>query len=59
MVMFHDDIPYAVARDRGAVQAGLLDELTRGCRSLDEIDLDAALAKVCDLLPPLSAPRQR
>jgi hypothetical protein len=52
-VMFHDDIPYAIARDRGALQAGLLDELTRGCRSLDEIDLEGAVKKVCESLPAL------
>jgi len=54
MVMFHDDIPYAVARERGAVQARLLEELTRDRRSLDEIDLDAAVKKVCSALPPLA-----
>lgn len=54
MVMFHDDIPYAVAHDRGAVQARLLEALTRDRRALDEIDLDAAVRKVCEALPPLA-----
>jgi kynurenine 3-monooxygenase len=54
MVMFHDEIPYAIARDRGAVQARVLDELTRGRRSLAEIDLDAAVEKVCEALPPFA-----
>ena len=58
MVMFHDEIPYALAQERGAVQARLLEDLTNGCRTLAEIDLDAAVAKVCELLPPLSAARR-
>ena len=59
MVMFHDEIPYAVARERGRLQARLLDELTQGPGPRGEIDLDAAAAKVCELLPPLSSRRQR
>jgi kynurenine 3-monooxygenase len=53
MVMFHDEIPYAVARDRGAVQQQLLLELTRDYRSLQDIDLDAAANCVREALPPL------
>jgi kynurenine 3-monooxygenase len=53
MVMFHDEIPYAVARNRGAVQQQLLLELTRDCRSLLDVDLDAAVNCVREALPPL------
>lgn len=54
MVMFHADIPYAVAQRRGAIQQTLLDELTRGADRLDDIDLEAAAALVRDRLPLLS-----
>jgi kynurenine 3-monooxygenase len=41
MVMFHT-IPYAEAKRRGAIQEEILDELTTGAASLDEIDLPRA-----------------
>jgi kynurenine 3-monooxygenase len=41
MVMFHT-IPYAEAQRRGAIQEGILDELTNGAASLDEVDLARA-----------------
>ena len=41
MVMFHT-IPYAEAKRRGAIQEEILDELTSGVASLDEIDLARA-----------------
>jgi kynurenine 3-monooxygenase len=53
MVMFHDEIPYAVAQQRGAVQQELLDELVRNAGSLDEIDLNAAETMVSNRLPSL------
>lgn len=53
MVMFHDEIPYAVAQHRGAIQEGLLEELTRDVDSIDRIDLDAAEALVRERLEPL------
>ncbi|MEX0976211.1 MAG: NAD(P)/FAD-dependent oxidoreductase [Woeseia sp.] len=55
MVMFHDNIPYAVAQQRGDVQQRLLLELTRGHRTLQDIDLDAAAAVVRAALNPLVA----
>ncbi len=39
MVMFHM-LPYAEAKRRGAIQEGILDELTGGAASLDEVDLE-------------------
>jgi kynurenine 3-monooxygenase len=44
MVMFHDEIPYAVAQRHGALQQALLDELTRDVESIEDIDLDAAVS---------------
>lgn len=46
-------VPYAVALERGRIQRGLLAESTQGCRSLDEIDLEAADARVRARLTPL------
>jgi kynurenine 3-monooxygenase len=42
MVMFHAEIPYATAQQRGIVQAALLDELTRDSDEIAQIDIDAA-----------------
>ena len=53
MIMFHDEIPYAVARDRGNLQRELLEDLTADAGSMDDIDLDAAAALVESRLPPL------
>ena len=54
MVMFHDEIPYAVAQQRGEEQQRLLLELARGHRTLQDIDLDAAAAVVRETLRPLA-----
>jgi len=53
MVMFHDEIPYAVAQSRGRIQEALLQELTRDASRLDQIDLDTAERLTRDKLPPL------
>ncbi len=53
MVMFHADIPYADARDRGAIQKSLLEQLTQNADTLEQIDLDAAVATVKAQLAPL------
>lgn len=50
MVMFHDEIPYAEAQRRGALQQALLEELTKNASTLDDIDLDAAEHRVEKLL---------
>ena len=55
MVMFHADIPYLVAQQRGEVQKSLLEEFTQHVDSLDEVDLDAAAAAVTDRLKPISS----
>ena len=54
MVMFHDEIPYAVARDRGALQQRLLEELAEPAETLDEIDLDAAVRLSESRLPSIN-----
>ena len=53
MVMFHADIPYLVAQQRGEVQKALLEEFTQNVDSLEEFDLDAAAAAVSDRLKPI------
>jgi kynurenine 3-monooxygenase len=53
MVMFHDEIPYAVAKERGEQQQALLEELTANADSMADIDLDAAAALVKERLPSL------
>ncbi len=53
MVMFHHEIPYAVAQQRGAVQQQLLEDLTDGKASLAEVDYEAAERMVRARLAPL------
>ncbi|MCP4299539.1 MAG: FAD-dependent monooxygenase [Gammaproteobacteria bacterium] len=53
MVMFHADIPYLVAQQRGEVQNTLLEEFTQHADDLDDIDLDAAAAAAVERLPPI------
>ncbi len=50
MVMFHPEIPYAEAHRRGALQAGLMERLSHGCASLEDIDLAAAADQARELL---------
>ncbi|TVQ35677.1 MAG: FAD-dependent monooxygenase [Wenzhouxiangella sp.] len=50
MVMFHPEIPYAEAHQRGEHQARLLEQLTANHESLETIDLEAASAKARDWL---------
>lgn len=52
MVMFHPEIPYAEAQRRGAVQARILDELTRTTDALSGIDLRHGAQLVESLLAP-------
>jgi kynurenine 3-monooxygenase len=46
-------LPYATAYERGAIQAGILRELTAGKSSLDQIDLAAADRLIGARLAPL------
>ena len=45
-------IPYSAAREAGRIQDGILDELCRGLRSADELDLDRAQRLVAERLTP-------
>lgn len=53
MIMFHDEISYATAQERGDVQQRLLEELTDGTDSFDNIDIDEAVKIVESRLPPV------
>jgi kynurenine 3-monooxygenase len=53
MVMFHADIPYSVAQQRGRMQSQLLEEFTQGHSTFDQIDIDAAEAAAVDRLTPI------
>jgi kynurenine 3-monooxygenase len=55
MVMFHAEIPYSVAQQRGAVQQAVLEEFTRDAASLDQIDIDAAATAVTSKLKPIAS----
>ncbi|HEY2635332.1 MAG TPA: NAD(P)/FAD-dependent oxidoreductase [Steroidobacteraceae bacterium] len=55
MVMFHHEIPYHTALERGAVQAELLAELTAGAVStLRDIDFERAEREIRARLAPLN-----
>jgi kynurenine 3-monooxygenase len=59
MVMFHT-IPYGEAKRRGAIQEEILDELTSGAASLDEVDLaraDRLIAERLGTIRPGIPPR--
>jgi kynurenine 3-monooxygenase len=54
MVMFHHEIPYRTAQQRGAVQSKILSDLTRGAVSaLSEVDFERAGREILSRLPPL------
>src|SRR5690606_26271310 len=55
--MFPDEIPCAVAQERGAVPESLLAALVRDARTLDEIDLSEAEARARSALPHLAGNR--
>jgi kynurenine 3-monooxygenase len=56
MVMFHHEIPYSVAYDRGRIQAGILERLTERVATLAEVDMQRADTEVRAALPPLDSP---
>lgn len=53
MVMFHAGISYSDAQRRGEIQKSLLEELTRGAQTMEDIDLSAAEAAVREQLVPI------
>jgi kynurenine 3-monooxygenase len=53
MVMFHHEIDYAQAYERGKVQQAILDELTEHATDLGSVDMSRAHELVHDRLKPL------
>jgi kynurenine 3-monooxygenase len=53
MVMFHHEIAYRTAQDRGAVQARLLAELTADAATLEDVDYARAAHDINRALPPI------
>jgi kynurenine 3-monooxygenase len=53
MVMFHDEIPYAVAMDRGRIQNKILAQLTRNVSTLAAVDFQAAQRLIEERLTPV------
>jgi kynurenine 3-monooxygenase len=53
MVMFHDEIPYAVAMERGRIQNKILAQLTRNVGTLAAVDFQAAQRMIDERLTPI------
>jgi kynurenine 3-monooxygenase len=53
MVMFHHEIPYAIAYERGRVQQQLLEQFTANADTLAAVDMEAAGAAVASRLQPI------
>jgi kynurenine 3-monooxygenase len=53
MVMFHDEIPYAVAMERGRIQNKILAQLTRNVSTLAAVDFQAAQRMIEERLTPI------
>jgi kynurenine 3-monooxygenase len=53
MVMFHHEIPYRIALERGAVQAQILADLTLGAATLADVDYARAAREIESRLSPL------
>ncbi len=53
MVMFHDEIPYRLAYDRGRVQEEILSELTTAAETLAEVDYSRAEQLIRKRLPTI------
>jgi kynurenine 3-monooxygenase len=55
MVMFHHEIPYGIAQERGAIQARLLAELTAGTvAGLEDVDFEHAKHEILIRLPAVN-----
>jgi kynurenine 3-monooxygenase len=54
MVMFHHEISYLTAQQRGLVQARLLSELTADAETLQDIDYKRATLEINRELSPIS-----
>ena len=54
MVMFHHEISYRTAQQRGKVQTQLLSDLTAGAAALADVDYDRADREINLRLPPIA-----
>jgi kynurenine 3-monooxygenase len=54
MVMFHHEIPYQLARQRGLLQTRLLSDLTANAATLAQVDY-ARADRAISSMPPLAA----
>ncbi len=54
MVMFHHEIPYLVAQQRGRIQAQLLTDLTAGASELADVDFERAEREIDSRLSPIA-----
>jgi kynurenine 3-monooxygenase len=59
MVMFHHEIPYSVAFERGRIQTRLLEDLTKGIGTLDAVDFARAKTAIDGQLPPIASIRSK
>ena len=57
MVMFHADIPYLLAQQRGEVQKALLEEFTADSDTLADVDVEAAATATTARLAPIDTVR--
>jgi kynurenine 3-monooxygenase len=56
MVMFHHEIPYRTAQERGSIQSAILEGLTAGAvTALAEVDFERAEREITAKLEPLGA----
>jgi hypothetical protein len=53
MVMFHHEIPYLIAKQRGAIQAELLGDLSAGAATLEDVDFERAEREITARLAPI------
>jgi kynurenine 3-monooxygenase len=54
MVMFHHEIPYSVAYERGRLQARILEDATSSIDTLDQVDWLTIASRVRETLAPLT-----
>jgi hypothetical protein len=54
MVMFHHEIPYRTAQERGSIQAAILRDLTAGAvRAVADVDFIRAEREIAARLEPV------
>jgi kynurenine 3-monooxygenase len=54
MVMFHSEIPYGLALERGRIQNKILAQLTRNVTAVDAVDFDHAARLIEERLAPIA-----